>query len=97
MYRIRSYGRKHSDNRKITKKLWLTCKEFLMLFVGMSNFESLGHSSRSLGGDKHPLKRVEPAVRKFVTVLRIDIDRLQKHKQNIVKVICHANELFTNA
>ena len=58
-----------------------------MLFPDMSNFESLGRSSRSSGGDKHPLKRVEPAVRKFITVLRIDIDRLQKHKQNIVKVM----------
>ena len=67
-----------------------------MSFADMSNFESPSHTSRSSGGDKHPLKRVEPAVQKFITVLRIDLDRLQKHKQNIVKVIYRANELFMN-
>ena len=52
----------------------------------MSTFESRGRSDNASSGDKHPLKRVDPAVRKFITVLRIDLDRLQKHKQNIVKV-----------
>ncbi len=36
--------------------------------------------------EKYALKRVEPALRKFITVLQIDLDRLEKHKQNIQKL-----------
>ena len=36
--------------------------------------------------EKFPIRRLEPAIKKFVKILQIDLDRLNKHKNNIEKV-----------
>ena len=37
---------------------------------------------------KFPIRRLKPAIHKFQKVLQIDLDRLEKHKNNIDKVGC---------
>ena len=49
-------------------------------------FGSSVDSATSEPAIKYPIKRVEPAIRKFITILQIDIDRLQKHRTNIERV-----------
>lgn len=35
---------------------------------------------------KYPIKKIEMAIEKFIKVVGIDLDRLEKHKDNIEKV-----------
>jgi len=35
---------------------------------------------------KYPMKRVEPALRNFIKVLQIDLDRLERHRSHMERV-----------
>ena len=55
----------------------------------MASFESAvfgGGGSKSKESEKYPLRRVEPALRRFVKVADIDLNRLRQHRGNIEKV-----------
>ena len=55
----------------------------------MATFEALISErvkSNQMMMEKFPLRRLEPAIEKFIKVLHIDLDRLEKHRQNISKV-----------
>ncbi|XP_046548928.1 syntaxin-17-like [Haliotis rubra] len=40
---------------------------------------------------KYPIKRLEPSVSKFLKVLEIDLDRLQRHRLNMEKLLSQEN------
>ena len=42
--------------------------------------------ANSTGPGQYSLRHVEPVIKRFITVLQIDADRLQKHSSNISKV-----------
>ena len=45
---------------------------------------------------KFPLRRLDQTVQRFIKVLRIDLERLAKHKYNIEKVNMSSDFLFIN-
>ena len=47
-------------------------------------------TSNTVSVQKFPIRRLKPAIHKFQKVLQVDLDRLEKHKNNIDKVCCSA-------
>lgn len=54
----------------------------------MATFEGKDDGkSGSLEYKKYPLRRMEPAIQKFLKVIQIDLARLHRHRLNVEKVI----------
>ena len=52
-------------------------------------FEMLGmggNEKKSAEVVKYPIRRVEVTIQKFIKILEIDLERLNKHQQQILKV-----------
>ncbi len=75
----------NSHNSLIEKPVSHSLWKWSVLRINQTHFVQVTMKNTESEG-KHPLKRVEPALRNFITILRIDIDRLHKHKSNVKKV-----------
>jgi len=54
----------------------------------MSSFERQGSTpEEEIELPKFPIKRLTPSVQKFCKVLQMDLDRLNRHKLNVEKVL----------
>ena len=67
------------------ENLYLIC--FHLAVNGMASFEEAA-SPRARTDDctKYPLRRIAPSIHKFIKILRIDLDRLHRHRLNISRV-----------
>ena len=56
--------------------------------TGGATFEMLGRGGETNQAEvmKYPIKRVEVTIQKFIKVLQMDLERLTKHQNNILKV-----------
>lgn len=55
--------------------------------VDMATFESCqDKQTESMEYKKFPLRRLEPAIQKFLKVIQIDLARLHRHKLNMERV-----------
>ncbi|KAK2139125.1 hypothetical protein LSH36_2012g00000 [Paralvinella palmiformis] len=52
----------------------------------MASFDALPQERVKTASKRYPYKRLEPSVHKFIKVLQVDLDRLDKHRRNIEKV-----------
>ena len=68
------------------------CNLWNVYSVTMASFEAAhGNQPEALEYKKYPLRRMEPAIKKFLTVIQIDLARLHRHKLNVEKVFTVVN------